>query len=270
MLGRQSKTISNADLDEIKNLQPEGWPDIVPEFELYIKNSFCHAIKIEADDRLVGIGASVSFPKTSWLAHIIVDRDYRKKGIGFQIVEELLKSLNNRSIKTCLLLATDLGLTIYKKAGFRSVTEYVYLKREKSWKKYPLSDKLIPYRDKYYPMLMRLDRTVSGEDREILLKNYLGNSIIYLNNKKVMGYYMPGIGEGTIIAESEEAGLELMKLKLSKIDKCVLPSDNVVGIDFIKQNGFTESDTKGTRMILGTDIKWKPENIYSRIGGNYG
>jgi hypothetical protein len=38
----------------------------------------------------------------------------------------------------------------------------------------------------------------------------------------------------------------------------------------LKDNGFRETETKGTRMILGKDIEWEPLNIYSRAGGNFG
>jgi len=61
-----------------------------------------------------------------------------------------------------------------------------------------------------------------------------------------------------------------MKTKYSKADKAVIPSENQIGIDFLKKNGFILSETKGKRMILGKNIDWKPECIFSRIGGNYG
>jgi len=266
----QFKTLTYNDLYGIRNLQPDGWPNIVPEFEFYIKKDFCNPIKVELDDRIVGIGTSIVFGKTSWLAHIIVDMEYRKKGISFQIVEKLLKILKNQYVETCLLIATEFGQTIYKKAGFKIVTEYVYLKREKPWIDLPVSKNVLLYRDEYYSMIMGLDKKISGENREILLKNYLDNSVIYIENSVVKGYYMPDLGEGLINAETDSAGLELMKVKYSQIDKSVLPSDNVVGIEYLKKNGFVETDTKGTRMILGNDIDWKPEKIFSRIGGNYG
>ena len=50
----------------------------------------------------------------------------------------------------------------------------------------------------------------------------------------------------------------------------MLPEDNQAGVGFLKQNGFVKTETKGTRMIPGKEIYWKPENIYSRIGGNFG
>ena len=45
---------------------------------------------------------------------------------------------------------------------------------------------------------------------------------------------------------------------------------NQSGIDFLLMNGFVVTNKKGTRMIKGIDIEWNPQNIFSRIGGNYG
>lgn len=93
---------------------------------------------------------------------------------------------------------------------------------------------------------------------------------MYAKGSKINGFYLPDLGEGLIFAENSEAGVELMKVKYAKSDKAVIPSENQVGIDFLKQNGFKQIDTKGKRMILGKDISWKPDCVYSRIGGNYG
>ncbi|OQX81186.1 MAG: hypothetical protein B6D64_02270 [Bacteroidetes bacterium 4484_276] len=60
------------------------------------------------------------------------------------------------------------------------------------------------------------------------------------------------------------------KNKCLRNNKIVLPEDNQAGVGFLKQNGFVKTETKGTRIIPGKDIYWKPENIYSRIGGNFG
>ena len=266
----QFEKLTYNDLGEIKHLQPEGWSDIVSEFKSYINHDFCHPAKTKLDNKIVGIGTSIIFGKTGWLAHIIVDKEYRNKGIGYQIVVTLLEDIRNQGIKTYLLVATELGMPVYKKTGFKNVAEYLYLKREKPWIEFPVSANVVPYQNKYYHMIIGLDIKISGEDRERLIKEYLDNSMIYIKNKEVKGYFLPDLGEGLICANTDYAGLELMKIKYSRIDKAVLPYDNTTGIEFLKQNGFIETDTKGTRMILGNSIDWKPEMIFSRIGGNYG
>ena len=61
-----------------------------------------------------------------------------------------------------------------------------------------------------------------------------------------------------------------MNLKYARSDKAVIPSLNIAGIEFLKQNGFIEDSVKGTRMVLGKELDWKPKNIFSRISGNFG
>jgi GNAT superfamily N-acetyltransferase len=262
--------ITYNDLDEIRDLQPDGWSDIASEFEYYIERAFCYPVKAKLNDKIVGTGASIVFGKTCWLAHIIVHKDFRRRGIGYRIVEELLKNNINQSVETYLLIATELGQPVYSKAGFRIVSEYAYLKRNKPWIESPVSQNIVPYTTEYCSTIVELDRKISGEDREILLSEFLGNSIVYIENNEVKGYYIPDLGEGLIFADNEDAGIELMKIKYSGVDKAVLPSDNHAGIAFLKQNGFEEADIKGTRMILGNDINWQPHKIFSRAGGNFG
>ncbi|MFA5044978.1 MAG: GNAT family N-acetyltransferase [Paludibacter sp.] len=263
------ETITINDLEEIRNLQPEDWQDIIPDMEFYIKSSFCNPMKAMLNNKIVGIGTSIVFENTSWVAHIIVDRDSRNKGIGLQIVSELLDSIRKKSIETCSLIATELGKPVYMKAGFRIVAEYSFFKREKSWVDCPVSEKVIPFKEEYRSMIYELDKKISGERRALLLAGYLGNSMLFVGNNKVLGYYIPDLKEGLIFADTEEAGWELMKLKYSTVDTAVLPSDNSAGLAFLKQNGFIETK-KGTRMIVGKDVDWNPRKMYSRIGGNLG
>ena len=266
----QLNPVTYSDLTEIRKLQPDGWSDIVPDFEFYINSPFCNPVKTEIDNKIVGVGASIIFEKTSWIAHIIVDSNYRKRGIGTTIVNQLLKSLRDDSIDTCLLIATELGLPIYEKAGFRAVTGYSYLKKERPCDKMPVSVNVIPFAEKHRSMIYDLDKEISGENRSKLLKDYLGNSLVYIENNRVSGYYVPALKDGLICAERNDVGIELMKTKFCDSEKATLPSDNIAGIDFLKQNGFVESGVKGTRMILGKDIDWHPEKIFNRIGGNFG
>jgi hypothetical protein len=96
----KSGTILNSDMNEIRHLQPEGCPDIVPGFEFYIGKEFCHPLKALIDNRIAGIGTSIIFNKTAWLAHIIVGKDYGNKGTGYEITQKLLKDKRSRTADT--------------------------------------------------------------------------------------------------------------------------------------------------------------------------
>ena len=264
----ESVTIN--DLDKIHHLQPEGWSDIVPDLRFYVTSDFCNPIKMVVGESIAGIGASIKFPQTAWLAHIIVDPAFRNKGIGSQIVECLLDDLEKSGIGTCLLTATELGQPVYIRAGFRNVAEYIFLNREKPWLEVPVSPDIVDFREEFRHSIYKMDLQATGEHREQLLSPFLKNARLYLRNNKMMGYFIPELREGLIIAESDEAGFALMNAKYATVDKANLPADNKAGVEFLLMHGFADSGKKGTRMILGEDIPWQPEMIYSRIGGNVG
>ncbi|MCK5134736.1 MAG: GNAT family N-acetyltransferase [Bacteroidales bacterium] len=266
----QYDIVKHTDLEEIGDLQPDGWPDIINEFGFYITYDFCNPIKATVDNRIVGVGTSIMFENTGWLAHIIVDSNFRNKGIGFQIMERLLNDLKEKSIDSVLLIATEIGEPVYKKAGFKVISDYIYLRKEQPWNETSISKNIVPYKEEFYTEIMKLDKKISGENRESLIKKYLDSSLMFIDNNELNGFYLPNLGEGIIFADNSVAGIELMKKKYSKVDTAVIPSENLLGIDFLKQNGFIESETRGKRMILGEDICWKPNNYFSRIGGNYG
>ncbi|HLP04081.1 MAG TPA: GNAT family N-acetyltransferase [Paludibacter sp.] len=257
------------DLDKIRGLQPKDWGDIVPDFEFYIKSTFCTPIKVVVENKIAGIGAFIVFGNTSWLAHIIVHISWRNKGIGSGIVNYFLKKAGDDSIETCSLIATDLGKPVYVKAGFRVVTEYVFLQQAGQWAGRPVSKNVVPFEEKYRAGIYELDKTVSGETRESLLNGYLENSFLYVDNGKVEGYYLPGLKEGLIFADTNKAGLELMNFKYLGTGRAVLPAENTCGIEFLMQNGFLEA-SRGTRMVFGKDLDWNPTKVYGRIGGNLG
>jgi GNAT superfamily N-acetyltransferase len=258
------------DLKDIGPLQPDGWSDIIPNIAFYVASDFCNPIKMTVDNRLAGIGASIHFKDTAWLAHIIVDPGFRNRGIGYKIVERLLQNLEKSRITTCLLTATELGKPVYIRAGFREIAEYKFLDREKPWQEVPVSSNITDFKEEFRHNLYEMDRKATGEEREKFLSPFLKTARLFVKDSKMTGFLIPGLQEGLIIAENEEAGIALMTAKYAIADKAVLPEDNKAGIGFLLNCGFCDTGKTGTRMIRGADIPWKPEMIYSRIGGNVG
>ena len=265
----QFEPITHNDLVEIRTIQPHDWADIVPDIEFYIHSSFCHPIKAVIDHRIVGTGTLIIFENSCWIAHIIVGDRHRNKGIGSAIVNELLMTIRDKPIASCSLIATELGKPVYIKAGYRTVASYSFMEREKPWMPDLISENITSFEEKYRAMVYELDRKISGEKRDGLLNDFLPNTILYVENNTLLGFYVPDLKEGFIFADTAEAGLALMQLKYAMIDKAVLPTENTAGVEFLKKNGFVERRTM-TRMILGDDIPWQPEKIFSRIGGNLG
>ncbi|RYZ94089.1 MAG: N-acetyltransferase, partial [Sphingobacteriaceae bacterium] len=258
-----------ADLELIPALQPAGWPDIMPHIEFYVNNSFCFPIKIVIDNKIAGIGTNIIHQHTAWLAHIIVHPDYRNKGIGTLITQTLIDSLQAKGLSTFYLMASDMGEPIYKKLGFKIESEYLLYKDVKPLANYPASPNIIPISDSHKEQIAALDSKASGEDRMFHLEKYLATGYVYVHNDMVEGFYLPGWGEGLIMAGTALAGIELMKQRFTEKGNASFPSENKGAAVFMDQHKIAVFKT-AKRMRLGPKKEWQPQYLFNRIGGNLG
>lgn len=271
MNGLRIKKFELSSLNDIKYLQPEGWNDIVPYFMFFEKNSFCYPVVAIVNNTIIGVANCILNEDTGWLSHIIVSEEYRNRGIGAQLTQFIMDYLSMNNIKTQLLIATNLGEPVYSKLGFRVVSTYCFYQCSKL--KLEPDKKCLKHLSSIdFTNVLKIDKEISGEDRKNMLEQYKSNGWGYYNSKsgELRGYFLPDFGEGHIIAKDEQAGIELMKVKLRQKEcKTVLPEENKEGIKFLEDNGFKKYST-AARMILGEDIPWQPNCIYSRVGGFYG
>lgn len=261
------------DLKELDRLRPEGWGDILPPHVFYLSNSFCFPKKILLNGTIAGIGTAIVFQNSGWLAHIIVSPKFRNQGIGKTIVEHLLDLLVHKyRCQTVSLISTDLGFSIYQKAGFKIQNEYSFFgKTAMEEQRRILNEKqnIKHFSEEYRISLLELDNKISGEKRSEIFNNKLESAFISIEDDALTGYFIPGLGEGLIASNTISSGLALLSKKIETSSSVVLPSENLEGINFLLKHGFSESN-KAKRMIFGTAFQWEPKNLYSRIGGYMG
>ena len=258
-----------ADLPDIDDLQPEGWPSILPHIQVYLSSPFCLPLKVCVDSTTVGIGTTIYHGDVAWLAHIIVHPDYRNQGIGKLINRTLVDQIKSSPCKTIYLIATDLGAPVYSKVGFETEIEYLFFKDLELSTPQELSEFVVPYSPQLKSQIFAMDRLTTGEDRTAHIESHLAGSFAYVQEEKVQGYYLPGFGEGTIIARCPHAGLELIKLRLKTSKNASFPIENLTATDFLNNLGFKEFK-RAKRMRLGEKRDWLPKNLYNRTGGNIG
>lgn len=263
------QTLEHSDINLIADILPQGWEVALPIIDFYTTSDFCFPIKITVDKKIVGIGAAIINNDTAWLAHIIVHPDNRNQGIGKLITQSLVDSLKTKSCDTIYLIATELGEPVYKKIGFETETEYLIFKDIKTTETFTNPENIVVFTNDFQEQISNLDRQVSGENRMFQLEKHLSSGFVYLQDNDVKGFYLPTFREGLIIATTNSAGQELMKLRLTTKENAAFPIDNVGASEFMHQNNFKASMTQ-KRMRLGKKRNWQPTNIYNRIGGNLG
>jgi GNAT superfamily N-acetyltransferase len=258
-----------SDIPLLEPLQPSGWGDIRPNFEYHVLSPICDPLKAIIDTTITGVGTTIRHADTAWLAMIIVHPDYRNRGVGNAITKALIDNLDHGFYKTIQLDATDLGYPVYLKNGFEVQTEYIHFKCDQYNADQPVSNSIIPFHEQYRDNLYELDRRISGEGRTVTLDLYINTSFLYIENSRLQGFYIPALYDGLIIAENEQAGIELMKLRFKSKQFASVPVDNKAALEFLSQHPFEYLRTS-RRMIKGEKRRWEPRGIFNRISGALG
>lgn len=263
-------TFTIQDIPHIAHMQPEGWDDIRKEFVLYAMQTFCKPVKIVQYNRIIGLGTLIIHQDSAWLGHIIVDSSCRGRGIGTLIVEHLVALAHSHDIYTIHLIATDLGAPVYRKVGFRDAGLYATFRKTIENTPAKIDPHIESIKPSHRQQILQLDRETTGENRRTLLDLHLQCGFVFEIKGEIEGFYLPYLGQGPIYARTERAGLSLMELKYSVSNIVILPQDNLAGTVFLANNGFEIQEFTAIHMVLGRETPWLPQQVYSRIGGNYG
>ncbi len=263
------RSLDNADIDRLKELQPETWTDIRPYFYYYSSSRFCHPLKISENNKVIAVGTNIQHQDSAWLAHIIVHPEHRNRGLGREMASELIQALDPIKFTTIYLDATDMGYPVYKKLGFEVETEYIHLEGKHTDQYLLNTETVIPFHAEHKEELLTLDRLISAEDRVDVLDPHLRSSLLYISDGNIQGAYFPFLLDGFVLASNPQAGTELMKIRMRNKVTARFPSENSVCVDFLKENGYKVTGSS-KRMILGKRRDWNGKGIFHRISGGLG
>jgi GNAT superfamily N-acetyltransferase len=259
----------HTDLPSLGELQPPGWRDITLAFDYYLSEAHCRPVKVVSDGRMVAVGCAITFRETGWIGHIIVHPEFRRRRIGMTVVNDSIEFLRASGCDTISLVATEDGYPVYLKAGFVPQTEYVFFERPEPPVSVPIPPDLRRIADSDMTEILRIDQEVTGEDRRALYAEVSPETLVCLDADTISGFYRPDLGEGFVAALNADAGRRLFAARIAGSSRVALPVENTDGIDQAGRAGFSEK-RRSVRMVLGPPFGWRPECIYSRIGGNLG
>lgn len=259
----------STDLQQLPAVQPPDWGDLIPRFQYFIDSPLCHPIKITEGDELVAIGTSIMHADTAWLACVVVHPGHRNKGLGKAVTQELIANIDRTKYKTIYLDATEYGYPVYAKLGFEVETTYTHMRKTDGASTTASSECTAPFEQKYLAQIFEVDQQVSGEDRSGVLSDFVEASLLYVVDSQVQGFYIPGWGDGPIMAITKKAGTALIKRRAEDEQSAVLPTDHTYAINCLQELHFQAYRTS-RRMFLGERRTWQPTGIYNRISGQLG
>jgi GNAT superfamily N-acetyltransferase len=100
-----------------------GWNQTEVDWSRFLDGSALGCFVMEDGGKVVGTAATLCYQdRFAWISMVLVDPEYRNRGIGTRLLERAVQYLEESGIPTLKLDATPLGKPLYEKMGF--VGEY--------------------------------------------------------------------------------------------------------------------------------------------------
>jgi GNAT superfamily N-acetyltransferase len=264
-----------------------GWNQTGEDWLRFLNASPNGCFVAEVDSKVVGTAATISYEnKFAWIGMVLVDAEYRGRGIGTLLLEKTIAFLDEVKIPTMKLDATPQGKTLYEKLGF--VTEYeierLILKRgpEQLLNSQPTNAQG-RISNAELEIVMARDRELFGADRSGLLKSLHQEApeltFAVWNTGKLNGYIFGRKGSfadhlGPLMATDGETCQKLIAGFLRGSDREILIVDCLksagFGGDLLRQHEFRYSRPL-TRMFRGQNrFPGKHGELCAILGPEFG
>ena len=232
----------------------EGWNQTDRDWKLFLERENNVCMVAESVNRVVGTTTSINYSnRVAWIGMVLVDKEYRGKGISKSLLAAVLKKLERcKSIK---LDATPQGQQVYKSLDFKD--EYLIARmsissmKEFSFEANSHLPELIHNND--HQQIIELDEISFGADRvELigsLLKDYPDKTLMLKQNNSITGFALGRDGNryhhiGPVVASSgKDAKLLLATAFRKLINKPIVVDvlcDKEGVIDWLTSIGFTK------------------------------
>ncbi len=243
-----------------------GWNQTAADWNRFLDASPSGCFVALVDEQVCGTVTTISFEdRFAWVGMVLVDREYRNRGMGTQLLEKAIEHLDQRRIPTIKLDATPQGKPLYEKLGF--VTEYQIerwvLKRPQYVDSRIAGSNPASLSPAQLESIFIMDQKVFGADRSSVLQSLYEETPYFAmgvwNDDTLQGYLLGRCGSfadqlGPWMARGKSSARRLLDEFLARsvretlVVDC-LPANGVVR-DLLPAYGFSHSRTL-TRMYRG-------------------
>jgi GNAT superfamily N-acetyltransferase len=270
------RLLTPADTDAILRLiELAGWNQTARDVErlLTLEPAGCFAAVI--DGRVVGTTTTTTYgTELAWVGMVLVDPEYRRRGIAMALMEKALDFLRGCGIRTIKLDATPAGQPLYERLGFQCESP---LER---WEGTPDEDRLEDVSLGTWDDVAEIDRRAFGADRSALMRTIIadGGPPLVSGNRwgGIGGYAFARPGRiaayvGPVVAEHIGNARFHLTTVAAGLGRVFIDIDPLFpgGTRTLRELGFTRQRDL-MRMRLGPVIRLGPPRVFAIAGPEIG
>lgn len=257
-----------------------GWNQTASDWQRFLEFNPTGCFVAEIRGHVVGTVATVVYEERfAWIGMVLVDPDFRGRGIGTRLLEEAIEYLDTTGIRSIKLDATPQGRPIYERLGFESEYEIQRWLLKRLPSKILSTPEIYPVSD----IVLKLDREIFCADRSHLLRSLARDAshftLVTEHHGEVAGYAFGRSGTladhlGPWVARNEQVAAETLDEFLRRSTRETVFVDFLVSRAFMSEllsaRGFKFSRPL-TRMVRGFNrYPGRPDLICAILGPEFG
>jgi GNAT superfamily N-acetyltransferase len=275
------KQMSHEDVPFAKSLTDiEQWGHLEEDFHRLVDlNPGGCFVAWEQRER-VGIVTSVVHGPYAFLGNLIVRKDIRARGVGLQLMKQIIAGLDGKGVKTIELDGVFRAVETYRILGFKDKYLSLRFVRPASQGQKTMHEQRICRADDIQGIL-QFDRDIVNVDRNIFLEHLLkqhpdttysivrrGISAYAVTRTRASGV----IHIGPLVADAKESASILLSCICAKhadVDLTIgVPSVNVAALEVVLQHGFCHRPPS-LRMYRGQRVDYESK-VYGIVSADVG
>ena len=247
-----------------------GWNQVIGDWESFLRLNPLGCFAAIINGRLVGTATTIDYEsKMGWIGMVLVDHQFRRQGIGRELLHRALEEL--AGCRIIGLDATKEGEPLYQSLGFQTKARVVRFYRSIQIKQAQSPQSAVRVRSMVARDLERIiefDTERFGVSRYSLLVDRLkgcpGAAMVAENKGRTIGYAMARPGRngdhiGPLVADSFDCARSLLNAQITRCSTSGLFLDTLLLTDswrkYLQQMGFAETRVF-QRMWKGTTATW--------------
>jgi ribosomal protein S18 acetylase RimI-like enzyme len=195
----------------------EGWASGVRDFQLYLDHDPDGCFIAREGNQRVGMVTTTRYPSSGWIGNLIVDPEYRSRGVGRALMAHGLAHLETAEVETVRLDGDPPGIPLYLSLGF--VDEWESLRFRWAGAAADFPDDVEQLEQSDVDRVAAFDRCFFGDNRARVLGLFLEKShsaykVVHRN--ELQGYLMAtrsdlGLRIGPCVADDVETARQLFR-----------------------------------------------------------
>ena len=263
-----------------------GWNQTSADWKRFLVSSPRGCFVMEDGNKVVGTAATIGYEnRFAWIGMVLVDPEYRKQGIGTQLLNKTIEHLDHANISTIKLDATPLGKPLYAKLGFVNEFEIErwVLKRPPGTISTIPSTPPAPLTEDQQQEIFTLDRKCFGADRSFLLRSLCDQApelaitawqngvppcFAFGRHGLFADHFGPCMATSRVAAENLLRAFLTRSSRETLIVDCIKSNPGVV--ESLAAIGFVPSRPL-TRMVRGPNAyPGRPDSLWAILGPEFG